>query len=79
MTLASKAANRASLEQKKSRYVDCDNCSMQAICLPIGSESQTIDLTNNYLTRRVEVIPEQHSSNKLNKKMALNYLSKLNR
>ncbi|PKI16722.1 Crp/Fnr family transcriptional regulator [Colwellia sp. 12G3] len=65
MTLTSKAQNHAYSEHKTSRYVDCENCSMQPVCLPIGSENQAIDLTSNYLTRRVEVSAEKNSSSLL--------------
>ncbi|MEY8251076.1 MAG: helix-turn-helix domain-containing protein, partial [Colwellia sp.] len=58
--------NKNTSLQKPSHCVDCENCSMQAICQPIGSKNQAIDLTNNYLTRRVEVSTEQNSSQPLN-------------
>ena len=62
MTLSNKSTKKNTTQQKHPHYVDCDNCSMQAICQPIGSDNQAIDLTNNYLTRRVEVSAEQSSS-----------------
>ena len=55
MTAANKSPKKNLTQPKHPRYVDCDNCSMQAICQPIGSDNRAIDLTNNYLTRRVEV------------------------
>jgi CRP/FNR family transcriptional regulator len=61
MTLSNKSTKKNTTQQKHPHYVDCDNCSMQAICQPIGSDNQAIDLTNNYLTRRVEVSAEQSS------------------
>jgi len=61
MTLPSKSKNKA-----PSRFVDCKNCSMQAICQPIGSEDQSIDLSNNYLTKRIEISAEQNASQHLN-------------
>ena len=63
MTLTSKAINKVTLEHKNSRFVDCNNCSMQAVCLPIGSDNQAIDLTSNYLKKSIEVTPEHGSSN----------------
>ena len=66
MTSSNKSTKNNAAQQKHPRYVDCDNCSMQAICQPIGSDNQSIDLTNNYLTRRVEVSTEQSSSQPLN-------------
>jgi len=61
MTLPSKSKNKV-----PSRFVDCVNCSMQAICQPIGPEDQSIDLSNNYLTRRIEVSAEKDASQHLN-------------
>ena len=61
MTLPTKSENKA-----PSRFVDCEDCSMQAICQPIGSEEQSIDLSNNYLTRRIEVNTGQDASQHLN-------------
>ncbi len=66
MTLSSKTTKKNTSQHKHPRYVDCDNCSMQAICQPIGADNQAIDLTSNYLTRRVEVSTEQSSSLPLN-------------
>ncbi|KGJ89934.1 Crp/Fnr family transcriptional regulator [Colwellia psychrerythraea] len=57
MTITSKAAM-----QDAEHYIDCEKCSMQAVCRPIGSEEQTIDLTSNYLTRQVKVKANQSSS-----------------
>ncbi|KGJ87608.1 Crp/Fnr family transcriptional regulator [Colwellia psychrerythraea] len=65
MTSSNKSTKKNPTQQKPPRYVDCDNCSMQAICQPIGSNNQAIDLTTNYLTRRVEVTNEQSSSQSL--------------
>lgn len=64
MTLTNKAIN-----QESARYVDCGNCSMQAVCQPIGSDKQAIDLTSNYLTRRIEVDAAQNSSNNSTQKI----------
>lgn len=47
------------------QYVNCNSCSMQAICQPIGSKEQALDLTSNYLTRHVEVNTDQSSSPQL--------------
>jgi CRP/FNR family transcriptional regulator len=66
MNLPNKVMKHSTLEQSTSRYVDCDNCSMQAVCQPLGSKDQAIDLTSNYLTRRVEVNSTQHVSTALN-------------
>ena len=65
MIPADKSTKKNTAQQKHPRYVDCDNCSMQAICQPIGTDNQPIDLTNNYLTRRVEVSTEANSSQPL--------------
>jgi len=48
------------------RYVDCDNCSMQAVCQPIDSGAQTFDLASNYLTRRIAVNTEHTNPAHLN-------------
>jgi len=66
MTLSNKSTKKNTSQQKHPRYVECDNCSMQAICQPIGLDNQAIDLTSNYLTRRVEVSTEQSPSLALN-------------
>lgn len=65
MIPADKSTKKNTAQQEHPRYVDCDNCSMQAICQPIGTDNQPIDLTNNYLTRRVEVSTEANSSQPL--------------
>lgn len=49
--------------QNSAHYVDCENCSMQAVCQPIGSKKQVIDLTSNYLTKHVVVGTEYKLSN----------------
>lgn len=57
--------NKAS-KQTSTKFVDCDNCSMQAVCQPLTTEKQTLDLTSNYLTRRMPVKPTNGSSVQLN-------------
>lgn len=57
MTITSKAAR-----QDAARYIDCDNCSMQAVCQPLGPGEQAIDLTSNYITKRLDLTVEQNSS-----------------
>jgi CRP/FNR family transcriptional regulator len=64
MSLPSKSENKA-----PSRYVDCENCSMQVICQPIGTEKQTIDLTSHYLTKRIEINTEKSTTQHTNKTM----------
>lgn len=61
MSLSSKAK-----KQTTPRFVDCDNCSMQAVCQPISSGKQTFDLASNYLTRRIEVNTEHDNSTHIN-------------
>jgi CRP/FNR family transcriptional regulator len=39
---------------------------MQAICQPIGSEEHSIDLSHNYLTKRIEISAEQSALQKTN-------------
>ncbi len=62
MSQPNKAENKAE-KQTTSRFVDCDNCAMQAVCLPLGTENKTIDLTDNYLTKRIEVDSKQDALN----------------
>jgi len=70
MSLSSKPkSNEADIKAGKKtplRYVDCDNCSMQPVCQPIDSGKQSLDLTSNYLTRRIPVNTEHDSSAHLN-------------
>jgi len=61
MPLSNKAERKAE-KQTPPRYVDCDNCSMQAVCQPINSGMQSFDLTSNYLTRRISVKTEHDTS-----------------
>ncbi len=66
MPLSSKSeSNKADKKAGKTtplRYVDCDNCSMQPVCQPIESGKQSLDLTSNYLTRRISVNTKLDSS-----------------
>ncbi len=39
--------------QQNSNYIDCDKCSMQAVCEPVSKAVQALDLTNNYLSKRM--------------------------
>jgi CRP/FNR family transcriptional regulator len=65
MPLSKKTESRAKEKAEKwttAHYVDCDNCSMQPVCLPIESGKQTFDLAKNYLKRRVSVRGEHDTS-----------------
>lgn len=46
---------RENQKQATSDFVECDNCSMQAICEPLKTDNQSLDLTSHYLSRRVPV------------------------
>lgn len=48
--------------ESPSNYVECENCAMQAVCQPLSAQHQSLDLTSNYLTRRVPVNAYKHSS-----------------
>jgi CRP/FNR family transcriptional regulator len=37
----------------KNNFVECDDCSMNAICQPLSTKSQSIDLSESYLQRRI--------------------------
>lgn len=37
----------------KTKYVDCDDCSMNAVCQPVTTTNQSIDLSDSYLHRRI--------------------------
>jgi CRP/FNR family transcriptional regulator len=60
MSSSNKAKNNKK-QQITPRFVDCDNCSMQPVCQPIGSGDKTLDLTSNYLTRRISIKTEQET------------------
>jgi len=53
--------------QTEPHFVDCDNCSMQAVCQPINSGSQTFDLSENYLTKRIPVKTEHNTFSSLSR------------
>ena len=40
-------------KQQNKQYIDCDKCSMQAVCEPISESGQAINLADNYLSKRV--------------------------
>lgn len=63
MPLSKNAASKVK-KSTATRYVDCDNCSMQAICQPISSGAQTFDLSSNYLTRRIAInaVKSEHNT-----------------
>jgi len=69
MFLSNKAVKRPKEKAETkatSRYVDCNNCSMQSVCQPIDSGKQTFNLASNYLTRRIELNTEHETSANLN-------------
>jgi len=39
--------------EKNHNYVDCSQCAMQPICLPVETEQQTLTFTDQYLAKRV--------------------------
>ncbi|MCP4987208.1 MAG: helix-turn-helix domain-containing protein [Colwellia sp.] len=67
MSQSNKAETKVE-KQTSSRYVDCDNCSMQPVCQPIDSGKQSFDLTSNYLTRRIPVTVGYDTAAHLTKK-----------
>ncbi len=52
MTTEKQAAKQA---KKQPQYVDCKNCSMNSICQPVETGSQSLDLATSYLNKRVSV------------------------
>ncbi len=36
-----------------NKYVDCDNCAMEPLCVPIETNKQPLTLTETYLSRRI--------------------------
>lgn len=44
-----------SSHNNQTKYVECDDCSMQSVCQPIEQGSQSLELANSYLTRRIPV------------------------
>ena len=55
------------VEQTAKNFIDCERCAMQAVCQPITTDEQSLDLTENYLTRRVPVNSEQASTSHIAK------------
>lgn len=49
-------------KQKTSKFVECCNCAMEAICQPLSTEKQVLDLTSHYLSRRVPANSAKTSS-----------------
>lgn len=41
-----------SLDDEK-RYVECKNCAMESICIPISAGNNQFDISDSYLTKRV--------------------------
>jgi CRP/FNR family transcriptional regulator len=39
--------------QDKNNFVECDDCSMNSVCQPITTSTQSIDLSESYLHRRI--------------------------
>lgn len=58
----SKSTTKATKPQTK--YVECENCSMHSICQPVKSGDQQLDLTTNYLNRRIPVTQNNTSTQK---------------
>ncbi|WP_440877281.1 helix-turn-helix domain-containing protein [Thalassotalea sp. PLHSN55] len=40
-------------KKQKTQFVDCDNCSMQAVCEPVTSNAHELNLADNYLSKRI--------------------------
>lgn len=49
-------------KQDSTKYVECGNCTMQAICQPLANEKQSLDLTGHYLSRRVPTDVTKHAN-----------------
>ncbi len=41
--------------KKQPNYIECSNCSMNSICKPVEKKSQALDLSVNYLDKRVSI------------------------
>lgn len=65
MKTSKKVIKYSTLTSQKTQYIDCNNCAMQAVCLPIGEKEQAIDLTSNYLKRRIDVPLKKQLSNQI--------------
>ena len=44
-----------SSNKAQTKYVECDDCSMQSVCQPVEQGSQSLELANSYLTRRIPI------------------------
>ena len=55
------------VEQNANKFVECECCAMQAVCQPLTTGKQSLDLTENYLTRRMPVNSEQASTSHIAK------------
>lgn len=57
MTVPSKSQVKLNLvntskSDKKTDFVECDDCSMNSVCQPVGTATQSINLTDSYLQKR---------------------------
>jgi CRP/FNR family transcriptional regulator len=43
----------SSKKDKKSKFVECDDCSMNPICQPVGTAKQPLHLSERYLEKRI--------------------------
>ena len=55
-------------KQNTPQFVECDNCAMQAICQPLSTDNQTLDLTSHYLNRHVPAIATKQSAQQVQTK-----------
>ncbi|MCW8831974.1 MAG: helix-turn-helix domain-containing protein [Colwellia sp.] len=40
-------------KDKKSKFVECDDCSMNSVCQPVSTATQSLNLSESYLQRRL--------------------------
>lgn len=49
--------HKVTIEKKCNSYVDCNHCAMEPVCLPIKTGTQSITLSDNYLSKRISTPP----------------------
>ena len=40
------------VKQPNTKYIDCDNCSMQPVCIPLKAGKSEISIMDSYLSKR---------------------------
>ncbi len=45
--------NSPSKKQSNSKFVECDDCSMNSVCQPVTTTNQSFNLSESYLERRI--------------------------